>query len=324
MRFIKAALAAFLWLAGLTVQPVTRAQVSGQYLPPGPADPTRPNWSGAHRDLPWWFQDAAGPSDAYDTSLVWAVRYNSGGASGYEAGIVSPPGPLGNQGVQSDNPDRTWVSGTSYPFTVSYTWTGSDISGTGAASITIGGSTSTAPTAFVNDRVAAFVNGTAPALGGVGPGGSYAEPHSQQDLLLRLATVIPGGAGQSMSMTVTDLAIAINGGAPQAMVYESGGTQTSLTVTGAAGDTVRSVGFLLFDNLLTDYRDDFVLTGTLIPLVAGSSLPNTSQSRLLFEVKLGDYDLYPEPAVPIPEPSTWGAALLVLAAATGLRIGRSR
>ena len=302
-------------LAGAWV--AVQAQITGIYLPPGPAAPVRPNWGEPYRDLPWWFENSSGPSDTYDASMVWITRYNSGGVGGFEAGIISQPSPLGNQGTQSDNIDRTWVNNTVYPFSISYTWTGTDTTGTGAASITIGGITSTATTAYVNDRVSSFVNGTAPTLGGVTPPASYQETHLQRDLVIRLATVIPPTLGQSMSIGVSDLSISINGGGAQSMDYDNSGPQTALNISGAFGDATRSVGFLLYDNLLNDYRDDFVLTGNLVHSLVGA--PLTSNSRLIFEVKLGDFDLNQ-----IPEAKTWGATLGTLALFGGVWLRRRR
>lgn len=291
-----------------------QGQITGVYLPPGPASPARPPWAGTTRDIPWWFSDSGRASDAYDVSMIWATRYNGGGTGGYEAGIISPPSPLGNQGTYSNNPDRTWTSGTSYPFTISYTWTGTDTTGTGVASFTINGATSTANPdvvagrfrpGYVTDRVRAFANGTAPTLGGAT--GSYQEPHLQRDLLIRLATDIPG-ASSSSSIGVSGLSIMINGGAPQAMNYENGGTQTALTVAGSPSDTVRQIGFLYFDDLFANYTDDFVLSGTLTHNVSGPT-PNVDGSRLMFEVKIGDLDLNQSP---IPEPSTWAGGVVVV------------
>jgi hypothetical protein len=311
-RLLSACLGRLAVAGGVLLVPAVSAQITATYLPPGAATPTYPFWSLPHRDIPWWFGDNNGPSDAYDVSVQWAARYNAGGTAGYEAGIISPASPLGNQGIYSSNQDRTWTSGTAYPFTISYAWTGATTAGPGAASLTINGATSTANTGYVTDRVAAFVNATQPAQGAAT--GPYRETHQQRDLLLRLGTIVPGSG--TVSITLANLQIAINGGTPQNISYQNGGTQTSLTVTGTAGDSLRSIGFLFLDDVFANYTDDFVLTGDLTYTLSGGGAANGS--GLLFEAKLGDLNFNP-----VPEPTTY-AAVGLSAALLGASCWRPR
>ena len=274
----------------------------GQLLPGGPAIPARPFWSAAHRDIPWWFADTAGPSDAYDISVIYATKINSGGnAADYEMAIISPPNPLGSQGVFGTTSDLRWwpagaptTAGTfttsAWAFEYSYTW--DETMGTAVATMTLSqGATVRTATANVTQRVLAFVNGGDPDDGG--PWAAYAEPHTQRDLLLRLAVASPGTTFSNTSVSLSNLRLTIDGGAPAPLVFNNPGPTDALTVQATDDPAYRQVGFIFADDVLTDHTTDFTLRGDLnfgyTRLNAGGP---PSGANVMFELKVGDLEQF--------------------------------
>jgi hypothetical protein len=265
--------------------------------------PSRPFWAAAHRDIPWWFADAAGPSDAYDISVMYATKINSGGTGGdYEMALITPPNPLGNQGVFGTTSDlRWWPAGTPasagtftspvWDFTFGYVW--NEANATAQATMTlVQGTTVRTATADVTQRVVAFVTGGDPD--GAGPWASYAEPHAQRDMLLRLAVASPNSTFSNTAVSLSDLMLTIGGGAPFPLSFNNPGPTNALTVQAADDPAYRQVGFVFADNVLTDHTTDFSLSGRMsfgyTRLTAGG--PPTG-SNVMFELKIGDLNLYP-------------------------------
>jgi hypothetical protein len=281
-------------------------EVRGVLLPGGPAAPARPFWSAVQRDIPWWFADASGPSDAYDVSVIFATKLNSGGTGGdYEMAIISLPSPLGNQGVIGTTSDLRWwpaatpnTAGTfitaPWDFTMSYDWNPAGNSGAGQATATMqlvqGGIVKTA-SADVTQRVLAFVNGGDPD--GAGPYVPYTEPHRQSDLLFRLASNKPSTTYGDMNVAVSNLALSVAGGAPEPIVVRDPAPSSAYTVAGSDDPALRQVGFIFLDDVLGDHTSDFTVTGSL---VFGYNRLNNgappSGANMMLEVKVGDLDVY--------------------------------
>lgn len=324
-------LASLLTVVSTLILPMS-AQIVGTYLPHGPASPSTSAWNpSAYRDIPWWFSDSNGASDAYDVSAIYAARLNKNNSGGYEAGIINTPNfgtnnPYGSAGgAFGTSADVTWGNGNTWNFAMTYAWN----NGAPVSTLTFerGGTTRTA-TANLGSRVIDFVEGNVarPTTAG-GAANPYREPHQLSDVLLRFATIDTHGVAPAFtrdSVKVENMYASINGGASQALLYNdgSGNLKSSLENVwvhepgGDANSNPREVELLLFNDLLPDHQSSLNLTGQLT--FAWNSTDGTassiSGSGLMFEAKLGDMNFYsgaePFAVKPIPEPS---ALLLGLA-----------
>lgn len=301
---------------GTGLVPGAMADVFGQYLPPGPATPTRPWYTGTTRDIPWWFRPSNYPpgsdldsngtdqSDAVDIGTLWAARINAGGnPQGYEIAVINPPAPTGNGGAVGSADDlRYWPAGTpttagtfstTWTFSVRYDWDPGTSVATASMTFTQGATTKNA-SADVTTRILAFVNGTSPYPTGL--------THNPNDLLIRLATSLPGTTFSNMKSGVSNLKLSIDGGASQSVTFNNPGPTSSLTVSSSDGpgpidEAVRQVGFIYIPNFVSGHTHDFELTGEMTfeytRLTAGGP---PSGAGLMFEAKFGDLTLVPEPA----------------------------
>lgn len=330
-RILKAGLVA----VALSVS-VSQAQVVGNYLAPQAPTPSVGWFPGATTaDIPYWFAPwEPGPggndlanrqkgttevfvpgtpypgsgnvraqSDSLDMSVIYALKINSGGGDNdYEAAVIRPATPTGNQAALGSHPNLgDWnngaggwgPSGTVWHFTFEYEWDENNSVASASVSLSSAlGSFSYAAPLDVTTRVNDFENATA--------GSGYRVEHRQQDILLRLATSLRDTTtGQERSVAVDNLTIDIAGAGPVALGYNDGVTfKDGVTVTGKNGDPYRSIGFLYFNDILTDKTTDVVVEGD----VAFSWLNASSPPRgadLMLEMKLGDF------VSPVPEPQTY-------------------
>ncbi len=322
-------IAPFLTVLSTLTLPAT-AQIVGTYLPHGPASPSNPAWSpSTYRDIPWWFSDSNGASDAYDVSAIYAARLNKNNTGGYEAAIINTPNfgttanPYGAAGgAFGTAADVTWGNGNTWDFALTYAWN----NGAPVSTLTFerGGTTRTA-SANLGSRVIDFVEGNvARPLTASGAANPYREPHQLNDLLLRFATIDTHGVPAAFTMDsvkVENMYASIDGGASQALLYNdgSGALKSSLEtiwVHEPGGDSTsnpREVDLLLFNDLLPSHQSSLNLTGQLTFAWTGTT-SSIAGSGLIFEAKLGDMNFYtgaePFAIKPIPEPS---AVLLGLA-----------
>ncbi len=297
--------------------------VIADYLPHGTPDPPNPFWSPTtHRDIPWWFSNDDGPSDAYDISAVWAARLNRNNAAGYEAAIINTPGfthlgganpygtPGGAFGTSADN--ITWGNNVKWGFSVIYDW--NNASPTASFVLQSGNTTHTA-TANLGDRILDFVNGTGP----------YLEPHILSDVIIRLATIGNYNDPPTFTMAavgVDNLRARIDSDPWQNIRYFNGvdpDPRSDLAVSwahvpgGTSTTNPRRTEFLYLEDFLPNHEVRFEMQGELWFAWEGT-VTSIPQSGVMFEVKLGDMNVFPgaEEFIIIPEPTS--AALLGLTA----------
>jgi hypothetical protein len=289
-------------LALVTVMSVMAAPTPALWLPPGAAQPARPNWSAAHRDIPWWFYDINGASDAFDVSVLWASKINQGGTAGdFEIGIISPPAPVGNGGTVPHlvGPDdlRWWPAGTPntagthttpvWNFVLTYDWDPAANSGNGAAiagmAFTQGSNPTKKASADVTTRVLNFVNGTGP----------YTEPHAQTDILLRLAAAGVNATYTDSGVSLSNLTLSVDGGPAENLAINYPTPSNSASVQAGNDTNFRQVGLVFLDNVMPGHTSDFTITGDLTfnyTRATNGNPPNGA--NMMFEVKIGDLDLY--------------------------------
>jgi hypothetical protein len=301
------------------------------YLPHGPADPPNPAWTPtAYRDIPWWFEDTNpywadnslpnGPADAYDVSAVFAARLNRNNATGYEAAIINMPGAVGSYygspGGAYGTPANSivWGNSVTWSFSFIYDWANGDPQ----AYMTFqNGATTHTASAALGSRVLDFVDGTGPFL----------ETHILSDMMMRFATVGTYGDTPGFthsSLTVSDLTLSVDNGPAQDIIYYSDSVeQSSITtawdhITGGTSETnPRQVEFLLLNDVIPGHKTRVEMTGNLSFAWTGNA-NSIATSGLMFEMKLGDLDFFPdaEEFSQIPETSVsalgaLGALLLV-------------
>jgi hypothetical protein len=286
----------------VTVMSVMAAPVPGIWLPPGPAQPARPNWPAPHRDIPWWFYDINGASDATDISVLWASKINAGGTAGdFEIGIISPPAPVGNGGLVPHlvGPDdlRWWPAGTPntagthttpvWNFVLTYDWDPAANSGNGAAiasmAFTQGANPTKNASADVTTRVLDFVNGTGP----------YSEPHQQTDILLRLAAAGTGATYTDSGVSLSNLTLSVDGGPAENLAINYPTPTNNASVQASNNATYRQIGLVFLDNVIPGYTSDFTITGSLTFNYTRATAGNPPNgANMMFEVKIGDLDLY--------------------------------
>jgi len=292
----------------VTVMPVS-ADITAQFLPSGPADPAHPNWTQPYRDIPWWFGDVNGPSDAYDISAIMAARLNKNNTGGYEGAVINTPAfnnspvqapygsPGGNFGTSADN--ITWGNNVTWQFKFNYAWN------SGAPTMTMdftNGVTTKTASAALGSRVIDFVEGNvAKPLTDGGLANPYKEPHELNDLLLRIATI--GGNGTKFTMdkvSIDKLFAKVDGGSNEAIKYVDGNgvTQTKLDTIWEwnISPSSRTIDFLFLDNLLPSHTSSLELTGELTFAWTGD-VSAISGSGVMFEAKMGDLNLYAAPEI---------------------------
>ena len=332
-KFLAATLTPILASLGLLCPQSASAAstLTAAYLPAGPASPTNPPaWTNAaYRDVPWWFADSAGASDAYDISTIWAARFNKNGTGGYEAALINTPAPTGSAygaggGAFGPQKDVTWNKLT-WNFTLNYSWN----NGAPTGSLTYQNDTTVISTGTVSlgSRVIDFIEGnTVRPLTGTGSNNPYTESHSLNDVLLRFATTNTSTSGKN-SLTVGNMTAQVDGGEIKNINYlDSNGTlQTSIktewdSANGPVATNPRQIQFLYLDNLLPSHQSSLTLTGQLA-FDYTVSPSDISGSGLMFEVKMGDLNYFSaaKPYAIIPEPVS-----AVLGAMGLLLIGRRK
>lgn len=306
------------WVALLGATAISYGQSSlvATYLPHGPADPPNPAWGPtAYRDIPWWFEDSNpywadnnlpnGAADAYDVSVVYAARLNRNNSTGYEASLINMPGAVGSHygapggAFGSSANSVVWGNAVTWSFSFIYDWANGDPQ----AYMTFqNGSTVHSASAALGSRILDFVNGTGP----------YLETHILSDMMMRFATIGTYGTTPGFthsSLTVSDLSLRVNNGPAQDIVYYTDNVeQSSLTtawnhVPGGTSETnPRQVEFLLLNDVIPGHESRVEMTGNLSFAWTGNA-NSISTSGLMFEMKFGDLDFFPDAEIQIPEPS---------------------
>lgn len=326
------------WFALLGATAISYGQSSlvATYLPHGPADPPNPAWAPTtYRDIPWWFEDTNpywennslpnGAADAYDVSVVYAARLNRNNATGYEAAMINMPGAVGSYygapggAFGSAANSIAWGNSITWSFSFIYDWT----NGNPQAFMTFeNGATTHTASAALGSRVLDFVEGTGPFL----------ETHILSDMMMRFATVGTYGATPAFthtSLTVSDLALSVNNGPAEDIVYFSNNVeQSSLTTAwnhipgGTSVTNPRQVEFLLLNDVIPGHESRVEMTGNLSFAWTGN-VNSIATSGLMFEMKFGDLDFFPdaEEFTQVPEPS---ASLLTACGALFLLTRRRR
>lgn len=317
--------------ATLAIAPViSKASIVATYMPHGPADPPNSAWNQtAYRDIPWWFNDEnpywannglnPGPADAYDTAMAFAARLNRNNATGYEAAIINTPNythlgtnpygsPGGAYGTAANN--ITWGNAVVWNFVLSYSWN----AGNPTATMTFtNGATVHVASANLGNRIQDFVNGTGPHL----------ESHRLSDVLFRVATVGTYSATPNYTMnsvTVSNLYLQVGEDAPQSVGHYNGtdlNLQNQWNVqwnweSGAdANSNPREIEFLYLKNVLPNHEIDLEIGGEIAFAWSGNA-GSISTSGLMFEAKLGQYDVFPDAEIVtvIPEPQVLGCVAL--------------
>ncbi len=173
-------------------------------------------------------------------------------------------------------------------------------------------------------RIQDFVNGTGPHL----------ESHRLSDVLFRVATVGNYSSTPNYTMnsvTVSNLYLQVGDDSPQVIGFYNGSNpnlQTDWNVqwNWAAGTDAntnpREVELLYLRDVLPNHEIDLEIGGQLAFAWTGnaSSIP---VSGVIFEAKLGEYDVFPDadPIAVIPEPKFFGFLAISIA---GLACRRKR